>query len=76
MEVKYRVVIEHDPETRHFTATVPGLSGLFLDAKSEREVIKLAKEGVRFYLEELAVQEARGGRRAKPLSAKVVTVDV
>ncbi|HEX9341299.1 MAG TPA: type II toxin-antitoxin system HicB family antitoxin [Thermoplasmata archaeon] len=74
--MKYRVVIEHDTETRHYSATVPGLPGLFLDAKSEREVIKLAKEGVRFYLQELAAQGARGGRRAKPLSAKVVTVDV
>ena len=74
--VKYRIVIEYDPDTRHYTATVPGLPGLVVDAKSEREVMKLAKEGIRFYLEESTTEEPRLPRRPKPLPAKVVTVDL
>ena len=74
--MKYRIVIEYDPDTRHYTATVPGLPGLVVDAKSEREVMKLAKEGIRFYLEESTAQEPRLPRKSKPLPAKVVTVDL
>jgi len=54
--VKYKVVLEHDPDSRHYSATVPGLPGLFVDAKSEREALKLVTEGIAFYLEELAAR--------------------
>ncbi len=75
--VKYKVVLEYDPETRHHSVTVPGLPGLFVDAKSEREALKLAKEGIAFYLEELASSRSRGRTRApKPSLAKIVTVEV
>ncbi len=72
--MKYRVVLEHDPDTRHYTATVPGLPGLFVDGPSEAETLKMAKEGIAFYLEELASKS--GTRRVKPLPSKVVTVDL
>ncbi len=75
--MKYRVVLEYDPETRHHSATVPGLPGLFVDAKSEREALKLAKEGIAFYLTELSSGQARRGSKAPgPSPAKIVTVDV
>jgi predicted RNase H-like HicB family nuclease len=48
--MKYKVVVEHDPETGHYAATVPGLP-IFVDAESEREVRKLVKEAISFYRE-------------------------
>ena len=74
--MKYRIVIEYDPDTRHYTATVLGLPGLVVNAKSEREVMRLAKEGIHFYLEELTAEEPRFPRKSKLLPAKVVTVDL
>ncbi len=75
--MKYRVVLEYDPETRHYTATVPGLPGLFVDAKSEKEAVKLAKEGIAMFLEELAAPgRGRSEAYGRPLTAKIVTVDV
>jgi len=75
--MKYRVVLEYDSETRHYTATVPGLPGLVVDAKTERVVLRLAREGIRFYLDELK-SEKRGNLRKmpRPLSAKIRTVDI
>jgi predicted RNase H-like HicB family nuclease len=75
--MRYRVVLEYDPDTGHYTATVPGLPGLFADAKSETEALKLAKEGIAFYLKELSSVSRLGSEEpAKPLPVKVVTVDV
>jgi predicted RNase H-like HicB family nuclease len=75
--MKYRIVLEYDPVTRHHTATVPGLLGLFIDAKSEREALRMAKEGIAFYVEELSARGRPGPRkRGEPLPAKIVTVDV
>jgi len=73
--MKYRVVLEHDPESGHFVATVPGLPGLFVDAKSEKTALKMAREGIAFHLEELAKDLDRK-HAAKPVPAKIVTVDV
>jgi len=64
--VDYQVVIEHDPETRAYTATVPGLP-IVVDADSEEEAVRLAKEAIALYLE-----EAPGP--PKPMRVKVVTV--
>jgi predicted RNase H-like HicB family nuclease len=58
--VDYQVVIEHDPETRAYAATVPGLP-IVVDADSEEEAVRLAKEAIALYLEE-------------PVRVKVVTV--
>jgi predicted RNase H-like HicB family nuclease len=75
--VKYRIVLEYDPATGHHTATVPGLPGLFVDAKTERGALKLAKEGIAFYVEEMSAGRRSGSRkRHQPLPAKIVTVDV
>jgi predicted RNase H-like HicB family nuclease len=73
--VKYRVVLEYDPESGHHVATVPGLPGLFVDAKTEADALKLAKEGILFYMEEVE-KSHRGRRGVRPVPAKVVTVDV
>ncbi|MHB8604920.1 MAG: type II toxin-antitoxin system HicB family antitoxin [Thermoplasmatota archaeon] len=70
--MKYKVVLEYDRETKHYTATVAGLPGLVIDAKSEKTAIKWAREGIEFYLEELAKE------RPKPalIVSKIVTVEV
>ena len=75
--MRYPVVLECDPRTRHYTATVPGLPGLFIDAKTEKEALRLAKEGIALYLEELSTPSTLGTKKlSKPLPAKVVTVNV
>jgi len=75
--MRYRIVLEYDPTTGHHTATVPGFPGLFIDAKSEREALKLAKEGIALYADALSAAARAGPRRRRePLPAKIVTVDV
>jgi len=64
--VDYQVVIEHDPETRAYTATVPGLP-IVVDADSEEEAMLMAREAIALYLEEAP-------NPPKPVRVKVVTV--
>ncbi len=74
--MKYRVVVEHDPETGHYAATIPGMP-IFVDAESEREVRKLVKEAISFYLEEVSSgRSAKSPRSSSPLPVKIITVDV
>jgi len=72
--VKFQVLIEFDPDTRSYSATVPG-HPVFVSARSERDVLKLVKESLQLYLE-----DNPGGRAVPhpehPAKAKVVTVDV
>ncbi|MEE9237869.1 MAG: type II toxin-antitoxin system HicB family antitoxin [Thermoplasmata archaeon] len=75
--MQYQVVLEHDPETKHYTATVAGLPGLFVDAETEEEALRLVTEAIGFYLEELKTSSRPGAEGPhKPLPSKVVTVDV
>jgi predicted RNase H-like HicB family nuclease len=64
--VKQSVVVEFDSETGHYTATVPGMPGIVVDAKTERTAVKLAVQAIAMYRAE--------GQPA--LEAKVVSVDV
>lgn len=65
----YQVVLEHDEETRHYTASVPGLP-IVVDSKNKRTAIKLAREAIALYLSEL-------GDAATPrIHAELVTVKV
>lgn len=72
--VQYQVLIEFDPETKAYSASVPGLA-VFVSADSEKEALKLVKEGLQLYLE-----ETRGRRRPphaeRPAKAKLVTVEI
>ncbi len=68
--MKWTVVVEYDPETRHYVATVPGLD-IVADAKSEKTVVRLAREAIPLHLEAL---RERGKRPA--VRAKVLQVDV
>lgn len=69
----WQAIIEDDPETGHFTATIAGIPQIIVDATSEEEALRLVREALAFYLED--VHEA-----GEPLpttgTAKVVPVDV
>lgn len=67
--VQYPVVLEFDPETRHYTASVPGLP-VVVDATSRRAALKLAREAIACYLKD------SGAAAAPPLRAELVTVKV
>jgi predicted RNase H-like HicB family nuclease len=72
--VQYQVLIEFDPETKSYSATVPGLA-VFVSADTEKEALKLVKESLQLYLE-----ETKGRRRLphadRPAKAKLVTVEI
>jgi predicted RNase H-like HicB family nuclease len=72
--VKYQVLIEYDPETRAYCATVPGLP-VIVDASSEEDALRLAKEGIEFYFEDDSTRRAVPHPQ-RPAYAKVVTVEV
>jgi len=74
MNVNHQVVLEYDPETKSYTATVPGLP-VVVDADTEEEALRLAKEGISFYLKE-ASSRRRTDRREKPVQVKIVAVEV
>ena len=66
--VEYDIVVEIDPVTGRFAASVAGLP-IFVDGRTEEEAIRLAREGIDFYF-------AEGGKAEPPARVKVVTVDV
>ena len=74
--MRYQIVLEHDRETGHYAATVPGLP-FFVDAESEREARELVKGAISFYLDEISSE--RPEKASRPVSSspvKIVTVDV
>lgn len=73
--MEYKVVVEYDPETRHYTATVPGLPWLVVDAKSERSAVGMARKAISLSLEEPAREKGPPRTDApRPLRAKIVSV--
>lgn len=62
MNVNHQVVLEYDPETKSYTATVPGLP-VVVDADTEEEALRLAKEGISFYLKEVSSRRRTDERR-------------
>lgn len=75
--MRYPVVLEHDPETGHYTATVPGLPSIVVDAKSERVALRRVREAIGMALREGRKASPRGRpRRGLPLRAKIVSVNV
>lgn len=66
--MEYDIVVEFDPVTGRFAASVAGLP-IFVDGRTEDEAVRLAREGIDFYFEE-------GGKAETPARVKVVTVDV
>lgn len=66
--MEYDIVVEFDPVTGRFAASVAGLP-IFVDGRTEEEAIRLAREGIAFYLDE-------GGEAKSPVRVRVVKVDV
>ncbi len=74
MNVNHQVILEYDPETKSYTATVPGLP-IVVDADSEEEALRLAKDGISVYLKE-ASSHRRTDTHEKPVQVKIVMVEV
>jgi len=72
--VQCEVVIEFDPQTNSFCATVPGLP-VIVDADSEEEALQMAREAIEFCFEDN--HERRDVPHSeRPGYAKVVKVEV
>ena len=74
MNVNHQVVLEYDPETKSYTATVPGLP-VVVDADTEEEALKLAKEGISLCLREVSRKPGLKAHK-KRIQVRIVTVDV
>lgn len=72
--VRYQILVEYDAEGKVFLASVLGLS-VHVQAQTEREALKLAKEGLHLYLEE-TTRRRRLAPPGRPVKGKLVTVDV
>jgi len=68
--VKWTVVVEYDPESRHYVATVPGLD-IVADARSEKAAVRLAREAIPLHLEALKERGQKPVPRAKFLEVEV-----
>jgi predicted RNase H-like HicB family nuclease len=64
--MQHPVVLEFDADAGHYTATVPGMPGIVVDAKTEKTALKLVAEAIAMYRKEHGVT----------ISAKVVSVEV
>lgn len=65
-------VVEYDPETKSYTGTVPGLP-VVVDAKSKRSAIRMLRDAVMFYFEDV---QSTGAKAAKPGHAELVKIKV
>jgi len=74
MNVNHQVILEYDPETKSYTATVPGLP-IVVDADTEEEALRLAKDGISLYLKETSSRK-KTDKREKAVQVKIVTVEV
>ena len=54
------VVLEFDADTGHYTATVPGIPGIVVDAKTEKTALKLVAEAIAMYRDEQGVPDFKG----------------
>ncbi len=68
--MKWTVVVEYDPESRHYVATVPGLD-VVADAKTERAAVKMAREAIPLHIEALRERGIPLAQRAKVLQVEV-----
>jgi predicted RNase H-like HicB family nuclease len=53
--MKFRIVIEHDPETKSYAAYCPELPGCCSAGDTEEEALANAKEAIMLYLEPVPV---------------------
>jgi predicted RNase H-like HicB family nuclease len=76
-KMEFQVVLEDDPEVGGFTATVPALPEIVVDASSEKEALRLVRQAIQFTLEERATDApTQPATTTRPARARLVTVDV
>ena len=71
--MEFQVLVEYDPETKSYAASVPGLP-VYADADSESEALKLVREGLAWYFEDSA--QKSGDMSTTTVRAKLVTVTI
>ncbi len=54
--MKFRVIIEHDPETNSYAAHCPELPGCCSAGDTEEEALENIKEAISLYLEPVPVE--------------------
>jgi predicted RNase H-like HicB family nuclease len=55
LAMKFRIVVEHDPETKSYAAYCPELPGCCSAGDTEEEALANAKEAIMLYLEPVPV---------------------
>jgi predicted RNase H-like HicB family nuclease len=58
--MKFRIVVEYDPETNSYAAYCPELPGCCSAGDTEEEALENAKEAVFLYLEPTPIQLKQG----------------
>ncbi len=60
--MKFRIVIEYDPETKSYAAHCPELPGCCSAGDTEQEALENAKEAIALYLEPSSTGEGKKGK--------------
>jgi predicted RNase H-like HicB family nuclease len=60
--MKFRIVIEYDPETKSYAAYCPELPGCCSAGDTEQEALENAKEAIALYLEHSNTGEWKKGK--------------
>jgi predicted RNase H-like HicB family nuclease len=60
--MKFRIIIEYDPETRSYSAYCPELPGCCSAGDTEQEALDNAKEAIALYLEPSPKQKEQKGK--------------
>ncbi len=53
--MKFRVIVEYDPQTKSYAAYCPELPGCYSAGDTEEEALKNAKEAIALFLEPAVV---------------------
>lgn len=60
--MKFRVVIEYDPETKSYAASCPDLPGCCSAGDTEEEALANVKEAIALYLEPTPIRPSPDGK--------------
>jgi len=60
--MKFRIIVEYDPETKSYAAYCPELPGCCSAGDTEKEALENAKEAIALYLEPTPVKTKLKGK--------------
>ncbi|MDD5189872.1 MAG: type II toxin-antitoxin system HicB family antitoxin [Dehalococcoidales bacterium] len=60
--MKFRIVIEYDPETKSYAAYCPELPGCCSAGDTEQEALDNAREAIALYLEPTNTKKVKNGK--------------